>query len=263
MEKPLITVVMSVYNGAEFLAEALDSILDQSFRDFEFVIVNDGSSDDSDKILRAVVDDRVKIIDQQKNIGLTRALNLACSQARGRLIVRQDADDISHPERLARIAALPEAVELGASGWTQFSQRLPGSESRVCRLLRLSDGALGNLLVACMNPYVHGSLFFSKRLFDLVGGYDESFRYAQDYDFILRARERAEFHYLPQPLYSLRVHEKSISRTSGRQQFICALRARSRLSHSLFRPFGVAVFSFFHCVRTRSLNPLVWIFSNE
>ena len=99
---PRVTVLMAVYNGERFLAEAVASILDQTFRDFEFLIVNDGSTDRSREIILSFGDPRIRLVDNPENIGLTRSLNRGLELAKGGLIARQDADDISLPERLER-----------------------------------------------------------------------------------------------------------------------------------------------------------------
>lgn len=102
MEKvPVISVVMSVYNGSRFLRESIDSILSQSFKDFEFIIWNDGSSDNSEDIVKSYEDPRIRYF-YHDNAGLGKALNLACREARGKYIARMDDDDISLPDRLKK-----------------------------------------------------------------------------------------------------------------------------------------------------------------
>ena len=102
MKNPKVTVLMSVYNGEKYLQEAIDSILEQTFKDFEFLIINDGSTDKTGEILESYHDLRIKIINNEKNIGLTKSLNKGLKLARGEYIARQDADDISMPERLEK-----------------------------------------------------------------------------------------------------------------------------------------------------------------
>src|SRR3989337_2996755 len=94
-----VSVIMSVYNGERHLRESVDSILNQTFQDFEFIIINDGSKDQSKYILESYKDERIKLI-HNKNMGLTKSLNIGISIAKGKYIARQDADDISEPERL-------------------------------------------------------------------------------------------------------------------------------------------------------------------
>ena len=100
IKKPEISVIMSVYNGMPYLQEAVKSILNQTYKDFEFIIVDDASTDDSLKYLKGINDKRIKILSNEKNLGLAVSLNKALNAARGEYIARMDADDISKPERL-------------------------------------------------------------------------------------------------------------------------------------------------------------------
>src|SRR5690349_12648910 len=93
---------MAVYNGARYLREAVESVLNQSFQDFEFLVINDGSTDHTREIILSYDDSRIRLVDNRQNRGQTASLNLGLQLAQGDLIARQDADDISEPERLAR-----------------------------------------------------------------------------------------------------------------------------------------------------------------
>ena len=126
---PKVSVVMSVYNGAEHLAETLDSVLQQEDCDFEFIVVNDGSTDGTAKVLDkyASLDSRLRVF-HQENTGLTKALIKGCSEARGEFIARQDAGDISLPGRLKQqrdfLMSHPEAVMCACA--VQFTGSTPG-----------------------------------------------------------------------------------------------------------------------------------------
>ena len=97
---PIVTVLMSVYNGERYLNEAIDSILAQTFTDFEFLIIDDASTDSTPKILHSYDDPRIRIVTNEENLGLTKSLNKGLALAQGEYIARMDADDISLPERL-------------------------------------------------------------------------------------------------------------------------------------------------------------------
>src|SRR6266498_4162605 len=118
---PLVTVLMSVYNGERYLSEAIDSIINQTFADFEFVIINDGSTDSSREIINAYRDPRIRLVDNSQNIGLPKSLNLGLALARGEYVARQDADDISHPTRFEKQVEYlddhGEVVVLGTRVW--------------------------------------------------------------------------------------------------------------------------------------------------
>src|SRR5659263_168424 len=102
LKAPKVTVLMAVYNGERYLREAIESILGQSFADFEFFIVNDGCTDSSRDIILSYRDPRIRLIDNQENIGLTKSLNIGLSLASGEYVARQDADDISYPTRIEK-----------------------------------------------------------------------------------------------------------------------------------------------------------------
>src|SRR5258705_775698 len=102
---PQVSVLLPVWNGERHLAAAIESVLGQSFTDFELLIVDDGSTDGSAALIRRYGDERIRLFENEKNLGVTRSLNLGLAQARGRYVARMDADDLSAPERLARQVA--------------------------------------------------------------------------------------------------------------------------------------------------------------
>ncbi len=110
-EKPRVTVLMSVYNGEKYLREAIDSILNQTFKDFEFLIIDDGSTDSSADIIRSYTDFRIRLIQNEKNIGLTRSLNKGLKLAKGEYIARMDVDDISLPIRFEKQVSFLDKYE--------------------------------------------------------------------------------------------------------------------------------------------------------
>jgi len=99
-QKTKISVLMSVYNGEKYLKEAIESILNQTFKNFEFIIINDGSTDRTKRIIHSFQDDRIKYIENEKNIGLTKSLNIGIKEAKGEYLARMDADDVSLNVRL-------------------------------------------------------------------------------------------------------------------------------------------------------------------
>ena len=106
---PAISVVMSVYNGEQFVAQSIESVLRQTFPGFELLIVNDASTDRTREIVTSFRDPRIRIVDNPSNVGLTRSLNRGLALARGRFVARQDADDLSLPTRLAEQLAFMRA----------------------------------------------------------------------------------------------------------------------------------------------------------
>lgn len=215
--KPKITVLMSVYNGKEHLRESIESILSQSFQYFEFLIIDDASTDNSREIIKEY-HSRVKLIINEKNLGLTKSLNKGLKLAQGQYIVRMDADDISLPYRLEKqfnfMEGNKEVVLCGSLAWIINEKGERIGEKNV-ETENIKEKLLFN------NQFIHSSLFFKKEL----GFYDESFQRAQDYEFVLRVASKHKVANLKERLISWRKSEKSLSFSSKKQQR-CALKAR-------------------------------------
>lgn len=219
---PEISVVMSVYNGAPHLHESIDSILSQEDVDFEFVIVDDGSTDESGKILDeyAARDGRVKVI-HQENAGLTKALIRGCAEARGEYIARQDAGDISLPGRLQKqllcIQSHADAAlvscgtrVIGPSGEHLYDSGQNAGDA--------TDQLLTLDLKAIRGPSHHGGTLFPGDLYKQVGGYRPVFYFAQDLDLWLRFVEQGKHIVLGDILYEATITVNSISGLHRRDQ---------------------------------------------
>lgn len=207
MKIPKISVIMSVYNGEKFLKEAIDSILNQTFTDFEFIIVNDGSSDNSLDILQSYNDDRIRIINNKKNIGLTKSLNKALKKAKGEYIARQDADDISLTERFEKQMKFfennPNVVLLGTNVYF-----IDKEGNIVVKYSVIERPTLDDFVVS--NQLVHGSAIFRKEIINKVGAYNEQMFYSQDYEFWIRIAMEYEIRNLKEILYKLRNHGENV-----------------------------------------------------
>jgi glycosyltransferase involved in cell wall biosynthesis len=203
---PELSVLMSVYNGEKYLQDAVDSILKQTFNDFEFIIINDGSTDRTREIIEGYNDDRIVLINQE-NTGLTKSLNKGLSLARGEYIARMDADDLSKPERLEKqlmfLRDNPEVVLLGSNcyridedGNVLWISNLPTEEVNIkwC-------------LLFC-NFLFHGTVMFRGKEINDLGGYNSTVSYAQDYDLWLRIAERYPIACLKEPLIYYRIPRK-------------------------------------------------------
>lgn len=207
MDNPKMSVIMSVYNGEKYIREAIESILAQTFTDFEFIIVNDGSTGNSLEIIQSYNDKRIRIINNEKNIGLTKSLNKALKQARGEYIARQDADDISLPnrfeEQIKYFEKDPEVALLGTSIYV-----IDENGKMVGKCVTLAKPTISDLFKG--NQFNHGSVMFKKDVADDSGGYNELFRYVQDYELWLRIAKHYEVRNLTQPLYKLRFHGENV-----------------------------------------------------
>lgn len=205
---PKVTVLMSVLNGERYLHEAIESILNQTFKDFEFLIINDGSSDSTREIILSYNDPRISLIDNKKNIGLTRSLNKGLRLAKGEYIARQDADDISLPKRLEEMVNfLDKNREVGLLGNSFIETDDGGKELRTC-LLATENGEIKKKLLL-ENHF--GFEMFRKMVVEKVDFYREEFKYAQDYDLALRIAEVSKVANIKEPLYKQRRNPRSIS----------------------------------------------------
>ena len=171
MISPTISVLMSVYNGELCLTEAIESILNQTFRDFEFLIINDGSTDSSWEIIQRYADKDQRIVPiTQENIGLTKSLNKGILTAKGEFIARQDSDDLSLPKRFDK--QLPWVKDRGYD--------LCCSRTWLLELQRATPN-LGywlpkGLVMLRQNPFIHGTYLMRKESINKLGGYNENFR---------------------------------------------------------------------------------------
>lgn len=223
MTLPRISVVMAVHNGARYLRESVESVLAQTWRDFEFIIVDDGSTDATPAILNEYEerDGRVRVIHNPENIGQTRSLNRGLAVARGEFVARQDADDLSLPERLARQVAFLDApghgdVAVLGTVWELIdADGAPISTSRS----PLSDTAI-RWHSLFNNPFCHTSAMFRRSLLETSGerGYDEGLRYCQDYDLWARLLRHGRGANLPDALVRFRYHAASISAVKREEQ---------------------------------------------
>jgi glycosyltransferase involved in cell wall biosynthesis len=204
---PRISVIMSVYNSEAYLAEAVNSILQQTYEDFEFIIINDGSSDHSNEILAAYHDSRIRYV-EQANIGLTRSLNKGIAMAQGEYIARMDADDRSMPERFANeVAFLEQHQDHALVGTVHDILNAQGAVIRTVRPL-LHHEALQRILPR-RNQFAHGSVMFRKQMIQAVGGYRRKFWYCQDYDLYLRLVNRYKLANLSEVGYQWRDRPQS------------------------------------------------------
>ena len=220
MKNPKVTVLMSVYNGGKYLREAIESILNQTFKDFEFLIINDGSTDRTAEILQSYDDPRIKIINNEKNIGLTKSLNKGLKMARGEYIARMDADDISMPERLEKeLTTITNDKEIGmVTSWIdEISQIVTHSDySTRVRTTNFPEEIFYTLLFH--NCIAHSTVLFNKELVLSLGGYDESYEQSQDYDLWIKLSRVSKIVKLREVLVRRRSHENTISRTNIQQK---------------------------------------------
>ena len=226
-EPPLVTVLMSAFNDAAHLSEAVQSILDQTFADFEFLIIDDGSTDETQDLLRSISGSRVRIVRNEKNLGLTRSLKRGVELARGCYIARIDADDTAFPWRLNQQVAFlenhPEVGILGGACWQVDEQGRP------LRLHRCPGTDLEIRWAGLFtNPFVHSTVMLRRdALLQNKLNYDEGFSTAQDYDLWTRVLRHCQGANLPEPLIRYLIRE-GVTRQNRQQQLLNAFEIATR-----------------------------------
>ncbi len=213
MNEPIVSVVLPVYNGADYIRTAIDSVLAQTFADFELIVIDDGSTDATAEIVQSIDDNRLRLI-RQKNKGLVGALNHGISLAQGKYIARQDHDDISLPKRfekqVAYLESHPDCALLGTRStiWvkdrpTERGHTHPVDEAE----LRF------NMLIDCF--IVHSSVIMRRAVVAELGGYstDQTRCPPEDYELWSRMMRKHKIANLAEPLLIYREVPGSISRT--------------------------------------------------
>ena len=219
---PTISVLMSVYNGEKWLPESVSSILNQTYLDFEFIIINDGSTDNSLSLLKkfALLDSRIKIF-SKKNSGLAESLNYGISKSRGKWIARIDADDIASSQRLSKQLELAEKdpnLVLVGSGLTIIDDNF--NRGGIYQYPKRHNNLLRRIALG-LPFFPHSSAFFRADAAIEIGGYRKRLLRAQDQDLWLRLSEKGKITSIREPLIFLRKHNQQISSSeSGKTQFI-------------------------------------------
>ncbi len=181
MNQELISVIVSAYNAEKLIRKSLNSIINQTYKNIELLIMNDASTDNTLSICNdlAEKDSRVKVFNNEKNIGLTRSLNILLKESRGNYIARHDADDISSKDRIEKQFNFLKNKNLDI-----VYSRASLIQEKPKVIPAVSFYLPKKLVVRYKNPFVHGTLFAKTSTFTKVSGYDENFYYAQDYKLI-------------------------------------------------------------------------------
>ena len=202
---PQVTVLMPVYNGLPYLGEAIDSILAQTFKDFEFLIIDDASTDSSRDLVRSYRDSCIRLIENDSNLGQARSLNRGLRLARGEYIARLDQDDIALPRRLEKqmlyMAQHPQVVLLGT--WCQSIDEMGNQIGRFHP--PTSYQAIIDAF-ATYNPFAHSSVLFRRAPVQEVGGYPADYLHSQDFALWLRLSRQYQVVNLPEELVQIRIH---------------------------------------------------------
>lgn len=216
MNNPKISVLMPVCNAEKYLKKAIDSILNQTFKDFEFIIINDASTDNSKKIILSYKDQRIRYFENDENLGVAGTLNRGLKLAKAELIVRMDADDISFPNRLnlqydemekdKEIAVLASNYDVvGESGKFLYTEKNAKSPEEIYYILQFID---------CLG---HPAIMFKKHIvLDIFNGYDKNHE-SEDYDLWLRISSKYKISKINTSLLKLRISKNSRMGAIGRK----------------------------------------------
>lgn len=214
MSNGLVSVLMSVHNNQEDVYKSVESIINQTYTNFEFLIIDDASTDNTLKILNKVTDKRVKIYSNKKNLGLTKSLNYLIMQSKGQFIARQDADDVSLKTRLEKQLNFLGKNNIKVCTTRAFiknsSKKIPGYSFYIPN----------NILIKYKNPFIHGTLFIESDLINKIGNYDDRFYYAQDYELFTRLiKNKIVIKTLKEPLYVLNTINNISTNKQQQQQY--------------------------------------------
>ena len=224
MKEPRITVLMPVYNGEAFLREAISSVLCQTFKDFELLVINDGSKDRSVAVIESVHDPRIKVIHNEVNKGLIYSLNKGFDLARGEYIARMDCDDISLPTRLEKQLNFMQAhPRVGISGtWIEVM----GKKNYLMKYPQGSESIRCHMLFYC--AVAHPSVILRKEMIKRHGLYfDQSYVRAEDYELWVRAlSDNVQLVNYPEVLVRYRLRQDLLRTKLGKDQLATASRVR-------------------------------------
>lgn len=206
---PKVSVLMPVYNGEKYLAEAIDSVLNQSYQDWELIIINDRSTDKSEQIIQSYSDERIKYFENEVNLGLVKTLNKGIDFCTGKYIARMDADDISLSSRLSlQVDFLDRNSAYGMCGGNAEVINAEGSVTGSLKNLSENDLLKINLLFSV--PFIHPCMMIRKEVLDEFR-YDEAFKHVEDYDLWCRISRKWKVANLPVDLLKYRWHNSNVS----------------------------------------------------
>jgi len=216
---PVVTVLMPVYNGKKYLSETIESILSQTYKDFEFLIINDCSTDNSVEIINSYNDDRIKLIQNKKNKGQSKTMNKGINLASGKYIARIDQDDVSYENRLKmqinKISGLQKTI---VGSWSHAINE----KSEIVGLIEhpiTSELIIDSLSIS--SSFSHSSIFIEKKDLVKLGGYNEKYKIAMDWDlWIKAATNNYHFYNIPEYLIGLRRHSKQASKNFNGEKIL-------------------------------------------
>lgn len=237
--KPLISVVMPVFNADRFVRKAIESILNQTLKNFEFIIVNDASTDMTPAIIRSYAkrDKRIRIINNIRNLKIAHSLNIGVSAAKADLIARMDADDVSHhPQRLeAQHLFLKKHPKVAIVG-TNISIVDENQKEIWKREYQTRSKDLKKIMFR-YSPFAHPTVMFRKKVFEELGGYDPNMIPCEDIDFWFKIGVKYDFGNIPRTLLRYTVLQSSGSHYNLRKTELIGFKIKLKAISELgYRP---------------------------
>lgn len=213
MSTPKISIIMPAYNAEKYIKEAVDSILNQTFKDFELIIVNDGSTDSTKTIIESYIDPRIKIITHKTNQGIYSSRSDGLKAAQGEFIAVLDSDDIAMKNRLEEQSNFmiknPDIAVVGS--WMEVIDVDSGD---TYTLKPECDPVIIKWMHILKNQILNSASFFRKDIVDKIGYYKKEYEYAEDYDLWSRISRRYKMANIPKVLVKYRIRKKSVTRAS-------------------------------------------------
>lgn len=226
-KKPLISIVMPAYNAQKYISVAIESILNQTFKKFELIVINDCSKDKTLDIIKffSKKDSRVKLVNNDSRLYIADSLNKGISFAESNIIARMDADDISFPNRLElQFKLINSSKNIAAIGTNIVLIDKVGKEIATRRYPQ-SSKELRNCLFR-YSPFAHPVVMFRKNMFEEVGGYNPKYSPTEDLDLWFRLGSKYDFKSIPEILLKYRLDEKSSSHTALRDVEVLVFKIR-------------------------------------
>ena len=225
----IISIIVSIYNSDKTLSQMIESVLNQTYKDFELILINDGSTDNSLDVIKkyAKKDNRIVTIDK-KNSGLTKSLNIGLKKAKNKYIARIDADDIWYPTKLEKQIEFLEQNQdytLVGTVYNEIDENGKIIYKKQRTPLLITDEEIRKNIVR-FNPFFHSSVMFKKEVLETVGFYNEELKYTQDYEFWIRIMSKYKVVNLSEILASRRYGKDMISIKKEKEQRMYAIKAK-------------------------------------
>lgn len=228
MKSPLITVITAVYNGASYIEETINSILQQTISDFEYIIIDDASTDNSIELIEKFHDPRIKLIKNSINLRLVATRNIGLAKARGKYIALIDHDDVAFPNRFEEQFQImncdPDLVMVAS-----YAEEI-GSHGNFNKVRGKFSGSSAELKARLIfrNPFVNSTIFF-KNFFAEEFRYEYEFPLSEDYDFITRISKKGSLYLIPRALLAYRVHSNNYSHSKNNEMIKLGLEIKQRI----------------------------------